>query len=79
MMRWHLKELIGRYESKTGASLPYRRIEEEAGLSKTIISRIATNTASRADLETMDKLISYFEKLLGEELTTDDLLTYTRG
>lgn len=78
-MRWHLKELIGRYESQTGHNLPYRRIEEEAGLSKTIISRIATNSASRADLETINKLLAYFEDLLGEKLTTNDLLTYMRG
>lgn len=78
MMRWHLKELIGKYESKTGARLTYRRIEKETGLSKSLLSHIATNKATRADLKTIEIILGYFEGLLGAELSTGDLLTYSR-
>lgn len=76
-MKWYLKELIGRYDSRNpGTPMTYRRIEEETGISKTAIHRIATNKASRADLATMNTLLGYMSNALGEPLTVNDLLHY---
>lgn len=74
-MQWHLKELIGRYESRNPKdSLSYRRIETETGIGKTVITKIATNKAARLDLATLNTLLNYFSKKLNEELTIDDML-----
>ena len=73
-MKWHLKELIGRYESKSGQRLNYRGRGASLGLSTNTITQIATNKARRADLVTVDKLLGYFSGLLGENLAVDDLL-----
>ena len=74
-MKWHLKELIGRYESRNpNDSLSYRRIEAETGIGKTVITKIATNKAARLDLATVNTLLNYFSQKLGEELTVDDML-----
>lgn len=76
-MKWHLKELIGRYESQNpNDSLSYRRIEAETGIGKTVITKIATNKAARLDLTTINTLLNYFSRKLGEELTVDDMLRW---
>lgn len=76
-MRWHLKELIGRYESQNpNDSLSYRRIEADTGIGKTVITKIATNKAARLDLATINTLLNYFSQKLGEELTVDDMLRW---
>lgn len=78
-MQWYLKELIGRYESRNpGETLSYRRMQDETGISTTAIHRIAANKATRADLETMDTLLTYFENKLGEKLELTDLLQRVR-
>lgn len=78
-MQWYLKELIGRYESRNpGEALTYRRMQDETGISTTAIHRIAANKATRADLETIDKLLNYFEGKLGEQLELTDLLQRVR-
>lgn len=76
MIRWQLKELLGRYTATTGNDLSYRAITEEIGLSKTTLSAIARGEASRVDLETADKLLSLMSRKLGETLTTQDLIRF---
>lgn len=75
-MRWHLKELIGKAESVTQESITYRGISAETGVSTNTITQMATGKAKRADLETIDKLLRYFEEKLGEKLPTDALLRH---
>lgn len=79
MMQWYLKELIGRYESRNpGKNLSYRQMQEETGISTTAIHRIAANKATRADLDTIDTLLTYLEEKLGEKLELTDLLQRVR-
>lgn len=79
MMQWRLKELIGRYESdKPGENLSYRHISSETGVSVAAIHRIATNKATRADLDTIDTLLTYLEGKFGERLELTDLLQRVR-
>lgn len=73
-MRWHLKELIGRAESKTRESISYRDISSATGISTNTLTNIATGRAARVDLDTVDTLLGFFEGKIGEELTTNDLL-----
>ena len=75
-MRWHLKELIGRYESMKGESIRYEDISQATGLSTNTLTQIARNQATRADLKTINRLLDFFSGALGERLTTDDLLRY---
>ncbi len=68
---------MGRYNSRyPNSPMTYRRIEEETQISKTAIHRIAANKASRADLATINTLLNYMSRSLGEKLTTNDLLQY---
>jgi len=77
--RWQLKTLIGEYEDRNpGERLSYQRIKQETGLSKTLLSRIGTNDATRADLETIRVLVVYFSEKLERNLTTNDILKFER-
>lgn len=75
-MRWHLKELIGRAESVTGESITYRDIHAATRVSTNTITQIATGKATRADLDTIDRLLVFFEGKIGEKLSTGDLLRH---
>jgi DNA-binding Xre family transcriptional regulator len=75
-MRWHLRELIGKAESVTQENITYRDISSATGISTNTITLIATGRAKRADLETIDRLLVFFEHKLGERLATDDLLRH---
>lgn len=75
--RWQLRTLIGEYEDRhPGERLSYQRIKEETGLSITLLNRIGTNAATRADLTTIGTLVAYFSEKLGRKLNTNDLLKY---
>jgi DNA-binding Xre family transcriptional regulator len=76
MMKWRLKELQGEYLSKQGVPLTYEQITADTGLSSNTLSTIATKKAQRADLGTLDTLLSYFERQLNRALTTGELLEY---
>lgn len=76
-MRWRLKELIAEHTLATGAQLTYEEITAATGLSSNTLSTIATNKARRADLETVDRLLSLFSEKLGRQLSTNDLLRFT--
>lgn len=79
MMEWRLKELIAKYEqSHPGESLTFRRMQSDIGLSTTVLHRIASGRAERAELETIKILLDYFSRLLGRELEIGDLLVYNR-
>jgi transcriptional regulator with XRE-family HTH domain len=75
-MNWHLKELIGRYESESGSPLTYREISEETGISTNTITLIARNKSRRADLDTINTLLEYFSRKLDTKLQTGDLLRF---
>lgn len=77
MIRWYLKELIGRYESETGKSISYRKISEETEVALSSISDIATGKSTRVDLQTLDTLTEYFSGLFGREVSICDLLKKT--
>lgn len=74
-MRWKLRELMGRASDLTDHKITYDRIYEATGLSKRVLTRIGSNQAKRAELETIEILLAYFSDVLGEELNTEDLLT----
>lgn len=76
MIRWQLKELTRKYTAKTGNDLPYRVITERTGLSKTTLSAISRGDAARIDLDTADKLLLLMSEMLGEKLTTQDLIKF---
>ena len=76
MIRWQFKELLGRYTAKTGGDLSYRTITEKTGVSKTTLSAIARGTATRADLDTVEKILQLLSEEMGENLTTQDLIKF---
>lgn len=73
-MQWHLRTLIGEWESLNGKTLSYRSLSERTKLSKTALQRIGTNAATRADIHTIETLLDFFEKELNRDLIVDDLL-----
>ena len=73
-MKWQLNQLIGRCKDETPQGVTYRGISEATGLSTSTLTEIASNRASRADLNTIDALLGFFSEALGEDLSTSDLL-----
>ena len=76
MMRWRLRELMGRSSDLRGKKITYDVIFAETGLSKTVLTRIGSNKAKRAELGTIEILLDYFSRILDEELRIEDLLIY---
>ncbi len=75
MIAWKLNKLIG--ECKDGPDgVTYREISRETGLSTSILTTIAKNRVSRADLNTIDALLMFFSAKLSKHLTTQDLLEF---
>lgn len=76
MITWKLNSLIG--ECKDGAGgCTYREISHATGLATSILTTIAKNRVSRADINTIDALLKFFSAKLGRTLTTQDLLEFT--
>ena len=76
-VRWHLRELIGKYESISKETLTYDTIRIDTGISTSTLSEIGRGNARRVDLKTLNTLLSYFSKKLGEQLSTNDLLKFS--
>ena len=77
-MQWHLKSLIGQYNSAhPDDQLTYRRIAEETGLSLSSISQIANNNTTHADFSTMETLLRYFSKKMERQVGVEELVVYT--
>lgn len=76
MMKWRLATLLGEYQDLSGKRLSYRALASAVGLSKTTVAAIANNEVQRADLKTMEAILSFMSDSLERPLTTDDLLHY---
>ena len=76
MMRWRLRELMGDYQAKTGERMTYDDITSATGLSPNTLSLLSTGKAQRADVETIEKLLTFFSQKLGRQLQTGDLLRW---
>lgn len=74
MVRWRLMQLIGEYEQKAGCRLSFRQIARSTGLAETTVSSLANNASKRADLGTLDKLLTYFSSRLDRTVNVCDLL-----
>lgn len=75
-MKWRLGELLGEYQSKTGKDLIYGEIHSETGIAPSTLSAIRLNKVTRADFETIERLINYFSAKLNRQLQINDLLIH---
>lgn len=75
-MRWNLRVLRSRCEDRLGHALSYRQIEEETGISKSTLTGIINNKTERVDFKTLDTLLGYFSKKMGQQLALADILHY---
>jgi DNA-binding Xre family transcriptional regulator len=76
MMRWKLRELLGEYQQTTGDRITYEEITAATNISPNTLSIIGTNKARRADLDTVEKLLTFLSEKIGRQLDTGDLLAY---
>lgn len=75
-MKWRLNELMGEYQAKTGRRLRNEDIFEETGIAMSTISDIRTGKTLRAELKTLDRLLSCLSSHLDRPLTAADLLEF---
>ncbi len=75
-MRWKLKTLQDEAQAVTGERITYEDITSATGLAASTLSTLANNRVARADLATMEKLLSFFSVKLGRRLTTADLIEW---
>lgn len=78
MIMWKFKSLVGRCEDMGISGVTYEEIYKATGVSTSTLTGIARNRVVRADLNTIDRLLSFFSDKLGEELTINDLLEWKR-
>ena len=75
MMTWKLNGLIGQCKDTVGGCT-YREISRATGLSTSILTTIAKNEVSRADINTINALLNFFSAKLNKQMTTQDLLEF---
>lgn len=75
---WKLKTLLGRCEDRGIGGITYEEIYKDTGVPTSTITSIARNQAKRADLRTISRLLDFFSKKLGEDLTVNDLMEWKR-
>ena len=60
-MRFEIKQLMLDKERTTGEKVTYRKIAAESGISTGILSRLSTGKQKQIALDTIDRLLEYFE------------------
>lgn len=75
MMMWKLNALLGQCKD-AGEAISYRDLSTATGISTSTIYQIAQNQSTRADLKTVEAMLSFFSEKLGRVLQTGDLLHY---
>lgn len=78
-MKWQLNHLLGRYKDKTGDTLSYLELATRADIAKSTVYLIANNKSQRVDMQVVDKLLDFFSRSLGEELSVNDVLTWQKN
>ena len=78
MIRWTLMQMMGRYQMETGRRLTIGELAAATGVARASITLALGGETTRVDLETLDKLISFFRRELNQAFTVADLLEYTQ-
>lgn len=76
-LNWKLATLMAECQER-GRKVTYRELSEAANLSTSTIYLMVNNQAKRAELETMQKILSFFSERLGRQLDVIDLLAYEK-
>ena len=61
---------------ETGKRLTVAGLAIEAGIARSSVSTAACGHTKRIDFETLDKLVGFFARELGDSVTVGDLLEY---
>lgn len=75
MIHWRMKELMTRYEEKTGEKLMPMELCYKAGLSTSTAYLVTRDEPKRIGLQSINSLLTFFSQHLGE-LTTSDLIEF---
>ena len=78
MIHWSLMQMMGRYQMETGKRLTIRDLAEATGVAKASITLALSGETQRVDLETLDRLLTFFRRELNQPFTVSDLLEYTQ-
>ena len=63
---------------ETGKRLTIRDLAEATGVAKASITLALSGETQRVDLETLDRLLTFFRRELNQPFTVSDLLEYTQ-
>lgn len=77
-IQFNLFEVIKRLEMQKREPVTYSYVADESGLSRFTVQKIAMNHTSRVDLETLQKLVDFFDKE-GLSITVNDLIVISNG
>lgn len=61
LIRFKIKALIAQREFETGERLPLKKISEETGIHRTLLSRLINQRGYVSRTDTVDKLCTYFQ------------------
>lgn len=76
--RFNVDTLLRKLAAKNNRNYDKQFVAELSGISRTTITAITNNTSKRIDLETIDKLLRFFESE-GMSVTPGDLFVVTRS
>ncbi|MCB0098894.1 MAG: helix-turn-helix transcriptional regulator [Caldilineaceae bacterium] len=68
--------MMGRYQAKTGERLTVRGLAKAAGVSASTVGTDVLGSKKRVDIQTIDKLLTYFRSVLEQPVTVADLIEY---
>lgn len=61
MIRWRIRELMGKQYVKTGKKVTYEVITKATGISPNTLSGLATGKQKQVGVDTIDRLLTYFD------------------
>ena len=64
---------MGRYQAKTGERLTVRGLAKAAGVSASTVGTDVLGSKKRVDIQTIDKLLTYFRSVLEQPVTVADM------
>lgn len=71
MIRWRIRELMGRRYTETGQKITYEMITQATGISPNTLSALATGKAQQVGISTIERLLIFFA------CTPNDLILHT--
>lgn len=72
MIKFRLRQLMGKLADDTGQKITYRGIQETTGINQNTLVAMGKNTMVQVSLSTIDRLCDYFKCDISDLMVRDE-------